>query len=122
MGEGWLRHLAGDRFEVFSAGLNPTKVNPLAIRVMGEAGVDISKHSSKSIDNFIGENFAYVITVCDNAKGSCPHFMGERTRIHWDIDDPADAEGSEDEKLIFFRKTRDILKEQIEGFIAAARD
>lgn len=88
MAEGFLRHMAGDKFEVFSAGVKPTQVNPLAIKVMAEAGVDISKHRSKSVIKFLGKNFDYVITVCDNAKQTCPVFPGEHEKIHWDLEDP----------------------------------
>lgn len=89
MAEGFLRHMAGDKFEVFSAGVKPTQVNPLAIKVMAEAGVDISKHRSKSVIEFLGKNFDYVITVCDNTKQTCPVFPGEHEKIHWDLEDPA---------------------------------
>jgi arsenate reductase len=113
MAEGFLRHMAGDKFEVFSAGIKPTQINPLAIKVMAEAGVDISKHRSKSAMEFIGENFDYVITVCDNARQTCPVFPGNYEKVHWDLEDPAIAQGTEEEKLEIFRKTRDKIKEFI---------
>ena len=114
MAEGFLRHMAGDRFEVFSAGVKPTQVNPLAIKVMAEAGVDISKHRSKSAMEFIGQQFDYIITVCDNAKQTCPVFPGKHDKIHWDLEDPAEARGSEEERMVVFRKIRDEIRKKIE--------
>ena len=114
MAEGFLRHMAGDRFEVFSAGVKPTQVNPLAIKVMAEAGVDISKHRSKSAMEFIGQQFDYIITVCDNAKQTCPVFPGKHEKIHWDLEDPAEAQGSEEERIGVFRKIRDEIRKKIE--------
>lgn len=115
--EGFLRHMAGDKFEVFSAGVKPTQVNPLAIKVMAEAGVDISKHRSKSAMDFIGQQFDYVITVCDNAKQTCPVFPGKYQKIHWSLEDPALAQGTEEEKIKIFRKIRDQIKENILNFL-----
>jgi arsenate reductase len=106
--------MAGDRFEVFSAGVKPTQVNPLAIKVMAEAGVDISKHRSKSAMEFIGQQFDYIITVCDNAKQTCPVFPGKHEKIHWDLEDPAEAQGSEEERIVVFRKIRDEIRKKIE--------
>jgi len=116
MAEGFLRHMAGDRFEVFSAGVKPTQVNPLAIKAMAEAGVDISKHRSKSAMEFIGQQFDYVITVCDNAKQTCPVFPGKYEKIHWDLEDPAEAQGDEEARLIFFRRIRDEIKSMVNNF------
>jgi arsenate reductase len=117
MAEGFLRHMAGDRFEAFSAGVKPTQVNPLAIKVMAEAGIDISKHRSKSAMEFIGQQFDYVVTVCDNAKQTCPIFPGKYEKIHWDLEDPAEAQGNEEERLAFFRRIRDEIKNNIHVFI-----
>jgi arsenate reductase (thioredoxin) len=117
MGEGFMRHMAGNKFEVFSAGVEPTEVNPYAIKVMAEAGIDISSHKSKSVDEFLEQEFDYVITVCNHAKQICPVFPGQYERIHWDIEDPAHAEGSEQEKLAFFRKIRDEIKEKCLKFL-----
>ena len=114
MAEGFLRHMAGDRFEVFSAGVKPTQVNPMAIKVMAEAGIDISKHRSKSAMEFIGQQFDYIITVCDNAKQTCPVFPGKHEKIHWDLEDPAEAQGSEEERIVVFRKIRDEIRKKIE--------
>jgi len=117
MAEGFLRYLGGDKFEVFSAGTKPTQVNPLAIKVMAEMGVDISSHRSKYVKKFIGQKFDYVVTVCDNAKQICPIFPGNSQKIHWDVDDPAEIEGAEEKKLIIFRKVRDQIKEYILQFL-----
>jgi len=113
MAEGLLRHDAGDRFEVFSAGTKPTQVRPEAIAVMQELGIDISGHRSKSVDEFDGQDFDCVVTVCDNAKASCPIFPGNTKRIHWSLDDPAAVEGSEEHRLAAFRRVRDELRQRL---------
>jgi len=110
MAEGFLHHIASDKFEVFSAGVKPTQVNPFAIKVMAEVGIDISSYRSKSVTEFFGQRFDYVITLCDNAKQTCPMFPDQYKKIHWDIEDPADAKGSEEERLYFFRKIRNEIK------------
>src|SRR5947199_10859368 len=102
MAEGLLRHEAGDRFDVESAGTKPGRVRPEAIAVMKEIGIDISKHRSKSVDEFAGKNFDYVLTVCDNAKETCPVYPGHTNRIHHRFEDPAAVEGSEEERLRAF--------------------
>ena len=117
MAEGFLRYMAGDKFEVFSAGVKHTQVNSLAINVMAEVGIDISKHRSKSAMEFIGQKFDYVITVCGNAKQTCPVFPGKYEKVHWDLEDPAVVQGTEEEKLNVFRKTRDKIKECVLGFL-----
>src|SRR6266576_1312276 len=94
MAEGLLRHLAGDRFEVASAGVEPASIKPEAIEVMRESGMDISGHRSKSVDEFLNKSFDYVITVCDNANQRCPIFPGKARRLHWSIEDPASLEGA----------------------------
>ena len=116
MAEGLLRHDAGDACEVSSAGTKPTHVRPEAIAVMREVGIDISGHRSKSVDEFEGQNFDYVITVCDNAKQSCPVFPAKTKRIHWSIEDPAGVQGSEDERLTAFRRARDELRARLQAF------
>ena len=116
MAEGFLRELAGNRFEVESAGTDPTRVNPLAIRVMAEVGIDITEQRSKSVDEMTGERFDYVITVCDRAREACPVFPGRANRLHWGFDDPAEAEGSEQEQLAVFRRTRDEIAASINDF------
>jgi arsenate reductase len=114
MAEGLLRYLAGDRFEVTSAGTEATHVRPLAIKAMGEIGVDISAQESKTLDRYLGRPFDYVITVCDDAKESCPHFPGAAARRHWSLEDPSQAAGSEQERLAVFRRVRDELRCRIE--------
>jgi len=109
--------MAGDRFDVFSAGLEPSIVNPWAIQVMKEDGMDISTHSSKDVDQFVGKRFDYIITVCDNAKERCPFFPGQAERIHWSFEDPAAASGTEAEILAVFRKVRDQIRDKIERFL-----
>jgi len=116
MAEGSLRHDAGDRFEVESAGTRPGHVRPEAIAAMKELGIDISGHRSKSVDEFIGQQFDYVLTVCDNAKESCPIFPGHATRIHRNFDDPAEVKGADEERLAAFRRVRDELREYLKSF------
>ena len=116
MAEGLLRHDAGDRFGVVSAGVEPSHVRPHAIEVMREVGIDISNHRSKSANEFTGEDFDYVITVCDNANERCPLFPGNTKRIHWSFDDPAAAEGEESEKLAVFRRVRDEIRNRLSAF------
>ena len=120
MTEGFLCHMAGDKFEVYSAGIKLTQVNLLAIRAMAEVGIDISGHKSKSAMEFIGQKFNYVITVCDNAKQTCPIFPGKYEKIHWSLEDPAEAAGTEEEKLKIFRKIRDKIKENIIAFLKSS--
>jgi arsenate reductase len=115
MAEGLLRHLAGNHFEVMSAGTEATHVRPLAIRAMDELGIDISGQESKTLDRYLGDTFDYVITVCDDANEACPVFPGARRRLHWSFEDPAQATGSEEERLRVFRLVRDEIKERIEG-------
>jgi arsenate reductase len=115
MAEGLLRNIAGDRYEVFSAGVSPSSVRPEAIEAMREAGIDISTHRSKSVDEFAGQSFDYVITVCNNAKEQCPIFPGNATRIHWSFDDPAEAAGDPSQRLAVFKRVRDEIKEKLTG-------
>jgi len=117
MAEGLLGRMAGDRFEVLSAGVEPSYVRPQAIEVMREIGIDISGHRSKSVDEFDGEKFDYVITVCDNARQRCPVFPGKTERIHWSFDDPAKAEGDEKTILAVFRRVRDEIESRLREFI-----
>ena len=118
MAEGVLRHLAGDKFDVTSAGTIASFVRPLAIEVMREIGIDISGHRSKSLDEFLGTPFDFVITVCDNAAQSCPVFPGNAVRIHWSFDDPAETKGSEAEILGVFRRVRDEISTRLAEFTA----
>ena len=117
MAEGLLRDLGGDRFEVESAGTIASFVRPQAIAAMKEIGIDISGHRSKSVEEFINQPFDHVITVCDNANESCPVFSGTTERIHWSFDDPAEAEGTEEEKLVKFRAVRDQIRERLLDFV-----
>lgn len=117
MAEGLLRHIAGDKFQVFSAGVAPTIVRPEAIEVLAEIGIDISNHRSKSVDEFLGQDFDYVITVCDNANEHCPVFPGEMKRIHWSFEDPAAIEGDQALRLTAFRTARDQIAERLRDFI-----
>jgi arsenate reductase len=119
MAEGLLRHLAGHRYEVESAGVAPTQVRPEAIVVMSEVGVDISQQHSKSVDEFMGQDFDYVITVCDNANEQCPVFPANTKRLHWSFEDPAAAHGDEESRLRAFRKARDEINEQLRRFVIA---
>ena len=115
MAEGLLRNLAGDRFEAMSAGTEATHVRPLAIRAMDELGIDISGQESKTLERYLGEPFDFVITVCDDANEACPVFPGAKRRLHWSFEDPAQATGSEEERLRVFQSVRDEIRERIEG-------
>lgn len=116
MAEGLLRHDAGDRFWVASAGTKPSTVRPEAVAVMKELGIDISGHRSKSADEFAGWQFDYVLTVCDNAKESCPIFSGQSNHLHRSFEDPAVIEGTEEERLAVFRRVRDQIRKYLRGF------
>lgn len=116
MAEGWLRHLAGDRFDVASAGTHPAGLNQGAVEAMREVGVDISRHASKKVDQFLGERFDYVITVCDSAKEACPTFPGAASFLHWSFDDPASSQGSPEERRQVFRRVRDEIAGRIRQF------
>lgn len=116
MAEGLLRHDAGDRFDVESAGTRATHVRPEAIAVMKEIGIDISSHRSKTVDEFADQSFDYVLTVCDNAKESCPIFPGHGNRLHHSFDDPAAVNGSEQDRLAAFRRVRDKIREYLRDF------
>jgi len=116
MAESLLRHDAGDRFEVESAGTKPNHVRPEAVAAMKELGIDISGHRSKSVDEFTGQQFEYVLTVCDNAKESCPIFPGQTVTIHHNFEDPAALQGSEEERLALFRRVRDEIRQYLRVF------
>src|SRR5918992_1289569 len=109
MAEGLLRHLAGARFEVYSAGTEATSVRPEAIAAMAELGVDISGQESETLDRYLGEPFDYVVTVCNDANEACPVFPGAKRRLHWSFRDPSRAAGSDEERFEVFRKVRDEL-------------
>ena len=118
MAEGLLRHYGKDKFEIFSAGLEPSYVHPLTIKAMTESGIDITNQYSKTVNEFLGQNFSYVITVCDGAKELCPVFPGKYNAIHWSIEDPASAEGTENERMKVFRRIRQDILERINHFIS----
>lgn len=120
MAEGMLRAWAGDRFESFSAGTEATHVRPEAIAVMNEIGIDISAHASKTLEPFIGQEFTWLITVCDQAKEACPTLPGVAQQAHWSIDDPSAVEGDEQARLSAFRAARDVLRDRVHVFILAA--
>ncbi len=119
MAEALLRRYASDRFEVFSAGLEPKGINPFAIRVMEEIGIDLSSHTSKPASVYSGERFDTLITVCDNADQNCPAFWpGVKHRLHWSFPDPAVFQGTEQEKLVKFRQIRDQIDQVIRAWLA----
>lgn len=117
MAEGFLRYMAGDRFEVYSGGLKPSSVNPLAIKAMEGVGIDISSHTSDSLDKYLDQTFHHLITVCDHAKESCPIFPGAGESHHWGFDDPAEAEGSEPERFAVFCRVRDEIQQSIQQWL-----
>jgi arsenate reductase len=116
MAEGLLRHDAGERFEVESAGTKPSSVRPEAIAAMRDLGIDIGKQRSKSVEEFDGQHFDYVITVCDSAREHCPVFFGAAERLHHSFDDPAALDGSAEERLALFRRVRDELRTYLAEF------
>ena len=113
MAEGFLRSLAGDRFEVASAGTEATRVHPLASRAMGELGVDLTNHTSKTFDHFLKQPWDHVITVCDAANEACPVFPGSSHRLHWSFPDPSQAAGTEEQRLARFREVRDQIQRRL---------
>jgi len=115
MAEGLLRHMAGDRFEAMSAGIEATHVRALAVQAMEEIGVDISGQESKTPTRYLQEPFDYVITVCDDANEACPFFPGAGNRLHWSFEDPSRAEGSEEERLAVFRSVRDRIRDRVQA-------
>lgn len=119
--EALLGRMGGPDFEVRSAGTDPKGVNPYAVRVLGELGIDWSAARSESVDAYAGRSFDYVITVCDRARQSCPVFMGSYDALHWGLEDPAEVEGSDEEKLQAFRRTASELTERIRPFAEVAR-
>jgi arsenate reductase len=120
MAEGLLRSSAGNEFEVFSAGSNPAgRVHPRAIETMDEVGVDISRHQSKHFNQFAGQTFDFVISVCDNAREACPNFPGAAKQLHWSFDDPALATGTIEQQMRVFRRVRDEIRRRIRRFVEA---
>lgn len=119
MAEGALRYYRGNDFEVFSAGTKPSSVNSTAVKVMKEIGIDISGQRSKHVDEFKGQKMDYVITVCDNAKESCPIFPGATKVMHWPFPDPPHGQSDSEETLAEFRKVRDMIIDRFKSFIPA---
>ena len=115
--EGYLQHFAGDKAKVYSAGIETHGVNPKAILVMKEDGIDISKHTSNNIDEYLNVDFDFVITVCDNAKERCPYFPTKAKKSHYNFPDPSKAKGSEEEIMNEFRNVRQLIKNYCEKFI-----
>jgi arsenate reductase (thioredoxin) len=120
MAEALLRHDGGARFDVVSAGVSPRGVHPLTIRALQKVGIDISGARSKSVDEFLGQPFDYVITVCDRARASCPVFPGGSETLHWGLDDPVEAEGSEAERMAAFDRVLKEVSARIRTFIPIA--
>ncbi|EQA54300.1 arsenate reductase ArsC [Leptospira kmetyi] len=116
--EGWLKHFAGDRMEIFSAGIEAHGVNPRAIRTMGEVGIDISKQTSNRIEEYKKIDFDYIITVCDHARENCPYFPSNAQRLHHNFPDPAKASGTEMEIEEEFRKVRSMIRDYIQDFLS----
>jgi arsenate reductase len=117
MAEGWLRHLAGNRFEALSAGTSPVGLNPRAVAAMAEAGIDISRQRSKHLNEMLVPHPEYVVTVCDRTKETCPAVHGGAGTMHWNFDDPAEAQGSDDDRAKVFRRVRDEIAKQIRDWL-----
>ena len=120
MAEGLVNHYLGDRFQAFSAGTEATRVNPLAIRVLAEVGIDISHHHSKTIDEFAGQQFDHVITLCGSANEQCPLFFGGVRRVHIGFDDPSRLSGSDEQVLPEFRRVRDEIRKTLTDYLTGA--
>ena len=120
MAEGFLKHYGNGKFKVYSAGLRPSHIHPLAIKAMAESGIDITSQYSKTVNEFLDQRFSYIITVCGGAKELCPTFQGKYRAIHWSISDPATAEGTEEEMMKVFRDVRDKILDEVNHFISNA--
>lgn len=121
MAEGWLRHLAGDRYDVKSAGTEPGGVNPLAVRVMAEVGIDLAEHRSEHVDQYLDPPADYVVTVCDSAREACPYVPAQRSVLHQSFEDPSAATGPEAERLALFRRVRDEIRAWLDAtFVSPA--
>ncbi len=118
--EALLKRAGGDAFDVYSAGTEATRVNPYAIRVLSDLGIDWTKAESKTITGFLGQPFDHVITVCDNARDTCPVFPGSSNTLHWSLEDPSEVEGTDDEKLAAFRRTQTEVAARLGPFIEDA--
>ena len=120
MAEALLRARGGGRFDVVSAGVDPRGVHPMTVAALARAGIDITGARSKSVDEFLGQRFDYVITVCDRARASCPVFPGGAETLHWDLDDPAEADGSEAERMAAFERALTLIGGRLNAFIPRA--
>ena len=120
MAEGLLRHLAGDRFEAFSAGTEATSVRSEAVAAIAELGADISEQKSKTLERYVSQPFDFVVTVCDDANETCPVFPGAKNRLHWSLPDPSKANGGEKERLAAFRGVRDEVRGRLEAEVLPA--
>lgn len=119
MAEALLKRAAGDRFEAHSAGLAPSPVHPLTVAALAEIGIDIGDQRAKSVREYLGRmHFGYLITVCDEADANCPIFPGVSIRMHWSVEDPVAAAGTEEERLAVFRRVRDELSARVDAFVA----
>jgi arsenate reductase len=121
MAEALLRHHGGDEFEVHSAGTEPRGVNPLTLKVLDDAGIDASSARSKSVNEYLGQHFDYVVTVCDEARQVCPVFPGVHDSLHWGYEDPSEATGTDEEKLAVFRRVFVQLSERVRQFAIVTR-
>jgi arsenate reductase len=121
MAEALLGRVGGPAFQAYSAGTEPTGVSPYTVRVLAEAGIDWSMARSKSVTRFLGQRFDYVVTVCDRARRTCPVFPGRHELLHWDIEDPAEVGGSDEDKLAAFRRTRAEVETRVRAFVGSAR-
>ncbi|POZ87811.1 MULTISPECIES: arsenate reductase ArsC [Petrotoga] len=117
MAEAFLRKYGGDEFEPYSAGLEASEIHPLTIKVMEEKGISMDGLCSKSLDIYLNDRFGFLITVCSKAEKECPFFPGVSIRLHWPFDDPAAAQGSEEERLESFRKVRDQIEKKVIDFV-----
>ncbi len=117
LAEALLGRLGGSRFEAFSAGTQPGRVNPYTVRVLAEEGIDWSDARSKSVAEFLGQPFDFVVTVCDNARETCPNLPGRHAMLHWSLEDPAAAQGTDDEIVEAFRRTRDDISARLQPFV-----
>jgi len=118
MAEALLRNYGGDDFEVYSAGTNPTQLHPMAVQVMQKSGIDISQQHSKHLEQFLGESFDYIITVCDRARDNCPTFPGDAERIHWSFDDPAIEMDDKEAQYQLFKRVSSEISERIRTWVA----
>lgn len=121
MAEAFLRSFGGDDFEVYSAGTEPNELHPMTTQVMSEANIDVSKQQSKHLNQFLGQSFDYIITVCDRARDNCPTFPGDYERIHWSYDDPVAVTNDDVAQHLLFRRVRNEIADRIRVWVAVQR-